>query len=70
MSTDYYLVSPLNRRRVMVGSENLAGISVRAYIESPELEKFLRWAIDEGVRDIQFVSEDQMIPMAEEDEWA
>lgn len=55
MSTDWFLLSPSNKREVMVGSVGLSGI--QSFPASPETIEFIRWAIDEHVTDIVLVQE-------------
>ncbi len=56
MSTDYYLYSPSHRRCVMVGSDSSLSGPKSWPVEYGGRE-FIKWAIDNSVRDIVLVDE-------------
>lgn len=58
MSVDYYLYSPSNARSVMVGSVGFSGI--QSFPAHPEVIEFVRWAIENNVKDIVFVDENHL----------
>lgn len=55
MSVDYYLASPGNKRSTMIGSVGFFGVQV--WDLSDETRAFLRWAIEENVRDVVLLDE-------------
>lgn len=61
MSTDYFLASPSRKRRVMVGSVGLSGI--QSFPGADDVVDFIRWAIEESVRDIVMVDEHRLEAM-------
>lgn len=58
MSTDYYLYSPSNRKSVSIGSWGLGGIKV--WSATPEALDFIRWAVEESIKDIVFINEHEL----------
>lgn len=61
MSTDYFLVSPSRNRSVMVGSNGFSG--VQSFPCSDDVVEFIKWVIEEGVRDVVLVDEHQLDDM-------
>lgn len=63
MSVDYYLVSPLNKHGVRVGSIGFGG--VQAYPGNADVVEFIKWVIEEAVGDVILVSEDTYYDLIE-----
>jgi hypothetical protein len=64
MSTDWFLYSPSGRKSAMVGSEGLGGIKV--WPTEYNGHEFLRWAIENSIRDVVLVNEHD--PRLEDDD--
>jgi hypothetical protein len=58
MSTDYYLFSKAQKKAVMVGSDGLSG--PQAWPGTPEAVRFVKWAIENAVKDVVFINEDEL----------
>jgi hypothetical protein len=55
MSTDWFLFSPAHRKGAMIGSVGLGGVKV--WPTEYKGVEFLRWAIDNNVKDVVLVNE-------------
>ncbi|MET4263917.1 hypothetical protein ABIA95_000146 [Bradyrhizobium sp. LA8.1] len=65
MSTDWYLFSPGGRKSAMVGSDGFSGPKV--WPTEYNGDKLLRWAIENNVKDVILVDEnDQRLVESEE----
>jgi hypothetical protein len=67
MSVDYYLVSPGRKKAVMVGSTGFGG--VQPYPGTPEVVRFVRWAIEHGVEDIVWMNEYVLDELRDSEGW-
>ena len=58
MSTDYFLCSPSNKRKAMVGSSGLSGVKV--WPTEYGGREFIAWAIEDSVSDVRLISEHEL----------
>lgn len=64
MSVDFYLYSRHHRKAVQFGSQGLSGTKIWSATEG--CVEFFKWAIDEGVTDLEILSEDAMLAQDED----
>ena len=66
MSVDWFLLSPSHRKSANVGSVGFGG--VKPWPGHVDVVEFIRWAIEENVKDIVLVDEhDARLEEAEDD---
>ncbi len=66
MSVNYYLFSPSHNKEVMIGSDGFSG--VQSFPAHPEVIAFVRWAIENFVKDIVFIDENRLFVMQEDND--
>ena len=67
MSTDYFLVSPSERKSVMVGSNGFSGPLV--WSGATDVVAFVRWAIENNVEDIVMMNEYAFDVLTDSEDW-
>jgi hypothetical protein len=67
MSTDYFLISETHKRAVMVGSDGVSG--PKSWTGTPEVVEFVRWAIEDFVKDVRMVDEHTLDVLSGDDYW-